>query len=185
MGAALESTGRDIVYSCSWPAYIGDNETQKPFGAFVMDGCNLWRNWWVRLWGTTGPPPPPPHTHTHHAPSNRHCRADIQCGWGSLSSIINRKGRMLHPPPSWHVHTYVARCTFSLPSDWGDYSSFLAPIAGPGHWHDPDVGERGQGGAVGDALLPLRDLFGAPHSPGVLFAASPADAAPGGWLFVG
>ncbi len=45
MGAALESTGRDIMYSCSWPAYIGDNETQKPFGAFVMDGCNLWRNW--------------------------------------------------------------------------------------------------------------------------------------------
>lgn len=23
MGAALEATGRDIVYSCSWPAYIG------------------------------------------------------------------------------------------------------------------------------------------------------------------
>lgn len=72
MGAALEATGRDITYSCSWPAYIGtafrracrvhcesrslghfcrhtdtagDNETQKPFGTFVMDGCNLWRNW--------------------------------------------------------------------------------------------------------------------------------------------
>ena len=24
-------------------------------------------------------------------------------------------------------------------TDWGDYSAFLAPIAGPGHWHDPDV----------------------------------------------
>ena len=23
MGAALESSGRDIAYSCSWPAYIG------------------------------------------------------------------------------------------------------------------------------------------------------------------
>lgn len=67
MGAALESTGRDIAYSCSWPAYIGmasgvvlpglcdslmkaslsagDNETEKPFGTFIMDGCNLWRNW--------------------------------------------------------------------------------------------------------------------------------------------
>ncbi len=50
MGAALEATGREIVYSCSWPAYIGDNETQKPFGTFIMDGCNLWRNWCVPLY---------------------------------------------------------------------------------------------------------------------------------------
>ncbi len=34
MGAALEASGRDIVYSCSWPAYIGSNETEKPFGAW-------------------------------------------------------------------------------------------------------------------------------------------------------
>lgn len=27
----------------------GDNETQKPFGTFVMDGCNLWRNWSVAV----------------------------------------------------------------------------------------------------------------------------------------
>ena len=47
MGAALESVGRDIVYSCSWPAYIGSNESQKPFATFIMDGCNLWRNWRV------------------------------------------------------------------------------------------------------------------------------------------
>jgi hypothetical protein len=47
MGAALEATGREIVYSCSWPAYIGDNESVKPFGTFIMDGCNLWRNWCV------------------------------------------------------------------------------------------------------------------------------------------
>ena len=39
MGAALEASGRDVVYSCSWPAYIGDNETQKPFDTFIMDGC--------------------------------------------------------------------------------------------------------------------------------------------------
>jgi hypothetical protein len=83
MGAALEATGRDIVYSCSWPAYIGDNESEKPFNTFVMDGCNLWRNW-----------------------------DDIQCDWGSLSSIIDH---------------------------WGDWGSVLAPWAGPGHWHDPDM----------------------------------------------
>ena len=45
MGAALEATGREIVYSCSWPAYIGDDESVKPFNTFIMDGCNLWRNW--------------------------------------------------------------------------------------------------------------------------------------------
>ncbi len=35
MGAALEASGRDVVYSCSWPAYIGDDESVKPFGACV------------------------------------------------------------------------------------------------------------------------------------------------------
>ncbi len=45
MGAALAATGRDIVYSCSWPAYIGDDETTKPFAEFISDGCNLWYGW--------------------------------------------------------------------------------------------------------------------------------------------
>ena len=79
MGSALEASGRDIVYSCSWPAYIGDNETTKPFGTFIMDGCNLWRNY-----------------------------ADIQCSWGSLSGIIEHWGTyapVLAPfagPGHWH-----------------------------------------------------------------------------------
>jgi hypothetical protein len=79
MGAALEASGRDIVYSCSWPAYIGDNESTKPFSKFIMDGCNLWRNW-----------------------------ADIQCNWGSLSGIIDHWGEwapVLAPyagPGHWH-----------------------------------------------------------------------------------
>jgi alpha-N-acetylgalactosaminidase len=64
MGAALESSGRDIVYSCSWPAYIhGGNESLQPFGTFIMDGCNLWRNY-----------------------------DDIQCNWGSLADIIDHWG---------------------------------------------------------------------------------------------
>lgn len=83
MGDALEKSGADIVYSCSWPAYIGDNESLKPFSEFIMDGCNLWRNW-----------------------------DDIQCDWGSLSSIIDH---------------------------WGDYGEVMAPYAGPGHWHDADM----------------------------------------------
>ncbi len=38
MGQALAASGRDIVYSCSWPAYIGVNETIKPFAEFISDG---------------------------------------------------------------------------------------------------------------------------------------------------
>ena len=46
MGSALLASGRDIVYSCSYPAYINNgNETIQPFGEFINDGCNLWRNW--------------------------------------------------------------------------------------------------------------------------------------------
>merc|ERR1712048_1178125 len=82
-GAALQATGRNISYSCSWPAYLGSDESKKPFAAMIDAGCNLWRNW-----------------------------ADIQCNWGSLSSIIDH---------------------------WGDYGEALQPWAGPGHWHDLDM----------------------------------------------
>eukprot|EP00656_Telonema_subtile_P015790 TRINITY_DN18304_c0_g1_i3.p2 TRINITY_DN18304_c0_g1~~TRINITY_DN18304_c0_g1_i3.p2 ORF type:complete len:350 (+),score=95.11 TRINITY_DN18304_c0_g1_i3:577-1626(+) len=80
MGAALEASGRDIVYSCSWPAYInGGNETSQPFGTFINDGCNLWRNY-----------------------------KDIQCNWDSLGDIIDHwgdYGDSLVPaagPGHWH-----------------------------------------------------------------------------------
>ena len=39
-------------------------------------------------------------------------QADIQCNWNSLSDIIDH---------------------------WGNYSAVLAPFAGPGHFHDPDM----------------------------------------------
>jgi len=45
MGAALQKTGRNITYSCSWPAYLGTNETAKPWADMIQAGCNLWRNW--------------------------------------------------------------------------------------------------------------------------------------------
>jgi len=45
MGSVLQASGRNITYSCSWPAYLGNNETAKPFDAFIAAGCNLWRNW--------------------------------------------------------------------------------------------------------------------------------------------
>jgi hypothetical protein len=82
-GKALRALSRPIVYSCSWPAYLGGNESAKPFDQMIAAGCNLWRNW-----------------------------DDIQCSWGSLSSIIEH---------------------------WGEYSEALEPVARPGHWNDPDM----------------------------------------------
>ncbi len=63
MGKALASSGRPIAYSCSWPAYLGSNESTKPYPAMIASGCNLWRNW-----------------------------DDIQCSWSSLLSIIDHYG---------------------------------------------------------------------------------------------
>jgi alpha-N-acetylgalactosaminidase len=63
MGTALQGSGRDIVYSCSWPAYLGGNETAKPWAAMIASGCNSWRNW-----------------------------EDIDCGWQSLVQIIEHWG---------------------------------------------------------------------------------------------
>ena len=79
MGAALNATGRAVVYSCSWPAYLGDDERTKPFDTFIAIGCNLWRNW-----------------------------HDIQCRSDSLFSIIDHFGdyaAALGPfagPGHWH-----------------------------------------------------------------------------------
>eukprot|EP01061_Rhynchopus_euleeides_P035119 TRINITY_DN59185_c0_g1_i1.p1 TRINITY_DN59185_c0_g1~~TRINITY_DN59185_c0_g1_i1.p1 ORF type:complete len:412 (+),score=155.12 TRINITY_DN59185_c0_g1_i1:139-1236(+) len=64
MGEALKGCGRDIVYSCSWPAYLGSNESTKPFDAMISSHCNLWRNY-----------------------------ADIQCNWNSLANIIAHWGQ--------------------------------------------------------------------------------------------
>lgn len=63
MGEALQNSGRDIVYSCSWPAYLGSNETIKNYQDYIDDGCNLWRNW-----------------------------DDIECQWESIRSIIDHFG---------------------------------------------------------------------------------------------
>lgn len=79
MGAALNASGRPITYSCSWPAYLGDDEAGKPFAEMIAMGCNLWRNW-----------------------------HDIQCSSGSLFSIIDHFGdyaAALAPwagPGHWH-----------------------------------------------------------------------------------
>jgi len=63
MGTALQASGRNITYSCSWPAYLGSDEGSKPWDAMIAAGCNLWRNW-----------------------------GDIDNTWKSLESIINHWG---------------------------------------------------------------------------------------------
>lgn len=52
MGAALEATGRGIVYSCSWPDYTMcdvahdcGNISVVDWSAVVNAGCNQWRVW--------------------------------------------------------------------------------------------------------------------------------------------
>lgn len=79
VGAALQATGRNITYSCSWPAYLGGNESSKPFQAMIDAGCNSWRNW-----------------------------KDIQCNWRSVSGIIDHWGnygealQRTAGPGHWH-----------------------------------------------------------------------------------
>eukprot|EP00300_Choanocystis_sp_HF-7_P033796 c46228_g1_i1.p1 GENE.c46228_g1_i1~~c46228_g1_i1.p1 ORF type:complete len:436 (+),score=83.99 c46228_g1_i1:154-1308(+) len=72
MGAALQATGRDIVYSCSWPAYLTYNESQKPFAEFIDAGCNLWRNY-----------------------------DDVQNHWGSVANIIDHFGNYSQDLQKW------------------------------------------------------------------------------------
>ena len=42
------SASQEMVFSCSWPAYLGDDEreTTKNYTRMYQEGgCNLWRNW--------------------------------------------------------------------------------------------------------------------------------------------
>eukprot|EP01084_Bolivina_argentea_P097417 175116_1 len=49
-GNALNKTGRQIIYSCSWPAYVSDHgEANPPLDNTTLQNvakaCNLWRSW--------------------------------------------------------------------------------------------------------------------------------------------
>ncbi|TKR69709.1 hypothetical protein L596_021829 [Steinernema carpocapsae] len=43
MGKALNASGRAIVYSCSWPAYLIDQPRKQDY-KLISQHCNLWRN---------------------------------------------------------------------------------------------------------------------------------------------
>ncbi len=61
-GRYLNETGRPIVYSCSWPAYMLDDPDSVPYDD-IQETCNLWRNY-----------------------------GDIQDSWASVLSIIDWYG---------------------------------------------------------------------------------------------
>nr|AVA09680.1 putative effector protein [Heterodera avenae] len=54
MGIALNRTGRQIVYSCSWPAYLDFKHEEKINYTAIGYWCNLWRNFddIYRSWGS-------------------------------------------------------------------------------------------------------------------------------------
>ncbi|KAK6017036.1 hypothetical protein OSTOST_17477 [Ostertagia ostertagi] len=78
MERALNATGRPIVYSCSWPAYmIGQPERVNYYQ--IANSCNLWRNY-----------------------------RDIRSSWESILRIIDYYDRNqdklipTHGPGHWH-----------------------------------------------------------------------------------
>ena len=64
MGAALDAQARPIVFSCSWPYYVGGNETGKNWTEFAAAGCATGRSF-----------------------------SDVQCSWNnSVAAIIDHYG---------------------------------------------------------------------------------------------
>ncbi|GAU99193.1 hypothetical protein RvY_10229 [Ramazzottius varieornatus] len=82
VGQFMNKTGRSMVYSCSWPAYLIDSNETLPWKDLIQY-CNLWRNY-----------------------------DDIQDSYDSFTNIA-----------AW----------FAKKQDE------LIPVAGPGHWNDPDM----------------------------------------------
>lgn len=97
MGNALIATGRDIQFSCSWPAYLGDNETTKPWQQIIDAGAAA----------APRSPVAASHNRASHsynadarlllAPHPAECDSgrnwdDVQPSWASLVSIIDHYG---------------------------------------------------------------------------------------------
>ena len=64
LGRELAALSHEVVFSCSWPAYlVGVTEADEPFRAMRDASCDMWRNW-----------------------------QDIQCSYCSLRRIANHFG---------------------------------------------------------------------------------------------
>ena len=85
MERELNATGRPIVYSCSWPAYLID-QPQKVNYTQIAQHCNLWRNF-----------------------------DDISRSWKSIMSIIDYynanqdKMAIAHGPGNWNDPDMVCK----------------------------------------------------------------------------
>lgn len=109
MAGYLNATGRPIVYSCSWPAYLDDAGKSKWYPT-IQKFCNLWRNW-----------------------------NDVADSWDSVSSIIDYWGdhgeelALYAAPGSWNDPDMLIIGGFSLSEDesrvqMGMWSMFAAPL---------------------------------------------------------
>ncbi|VDP72209.1 unnamed protein product [Echinostoma caproni] len=106
----LNKTGRPILFSCSYPAYIGWQMNHSLIDwQQLQKNCNMWRMLF-----------------------------DVDDRWDNVQLIINK---------------YV------------EQSELLAPLAGPGHWNDPDMLVLGNFGLSRDqerVQMGLWCMFAAP-----------------------
>ncbi len=109
MAGLLNATGRPIVYSCSWPAYL-DDAGKAQWYPTIQKYCNLWRNW-----------------------------NDVADSWDSIASIIDYWGdngavlRKYAGPGSWNDPDMLIIGGFSLSEDesrvqMGMWAIFAAPL---------------------------------------------------------
>ena len=59
MGAALDEQAQNMTFSCSWPYYVGGNETSKNWTQFIDAGCTTGRSFY-----------------------------DVQCSWNNSVAVI-------------------------------------------------------------------------------------------------
>jgi hypothetical protein len=109
MAGYLNATGRPIVYSCSWPAYL-DDAGKAQWYPTIQKYCNLWRNW-----------------------------DDIADSWDSVQSIIDYWGdhgpvlKQYAAPGSWNDPDMLIIGGFSLSEEesrvqMGMWAIFAAPL---------------------------------------------------------
>ncbi|KAL8576376.1 hypothetical protein ACOMHN_048943 [Nucella lapillus] len=162
MGSFLNATGRSILYSCSWPAYI-TGEGKEPNYADIKEHCNIWRNYvdiqdsWPKVlqvmdyWGdnsgkfieVAGPGGFNDPDMSDYSAIRNTCNlwrnfGDVTDSWPSVLSIMDYYG-----------------------ANAGNFSAF----AGPGGWTDPDmlvVGDFGLSPFQEKAQFGMWAMFAAP-----------------------
>ncbi|CDW52032.1 Putative alpha-d-galactosidase melibiase [Trichuris trichiura] len=73
VGERLKSSGRDILFSCSWPFYVWEREKKLPPYGNISKICHTWRNF-----------------------------DDVQANWRSVQSIIDFYDNQIHTLSKYH-----------------------------------------------------------------------------------